>query len=215
MIPKKWKDRLAELLPQDADTTPFTLPLFPLNTVLFPGGVLALKVFEQRYMDMIKGCLQDERLFGVCLIKDAIEVAAPAVPHLIGTLARIGSWDMPQLGVLNVRAIGVQRFQVLAYDTQEDGLLVAQAIKLPPEIEMPLPPEHAACAAVLKHILARVGADKFEPPFHLDDSVWIGYRLAEILPIKINAKQNMLEMNDTLVRLDVLHKFLTQQGLAT
>ena len=215
MIPKKWKNRLAELLPNSADLTPFPLPLFPLNTVLLPGGVLALKVFEPRYMDMAKRCLQAESMFGICLIKEGAEVAAPAAPHPFGTLARISNWDMPQLGVLNVRAIGVQRFQVLEYDTQPDGLLMAQAVKVPPEVATPLPPEHAVCAAVLKRVIAHVGEDKFEPPFAFDDGVWVGYRLTEVLPIKISAKQSMLEMNDTLVRLDVLHKFLAQQGLAT
>lgn len=215
MIPKKWKDRITELLPHDAEITPFSVPLFPLNTILFPGGVLALKVFEQRYMDMAKRCLQDEGLFGVCLIKEGAEVAAPVVPHLVGTLARIDTWDMPQLGVLNVRAIGVQRFQILDYRTEADGLLVAQAVKVPVETPLPLPPEHAPCAAVLKHILAHVGATKFEPPFGFEDGVWVSYRLAEILPIKSSAKQSMLEMNDTEVRLNVLHKFLAQQGLAT
>ncbi|MBT9613062.1 MAG: LON peptidase substrate-binding domain-containing protein, partial [Burkholderiales bacterium] len=194
---------------------PIELPLFPLTTVLFPGGVLPLKIFEQRYMDMTKRCLQDDSQFGVCLIKEGAEVGAVAVPHTIGTLARIANWDMPQLGVLNVRAIGVQRFQVLDYKTQEDGLLLAQAIRLPLEPTTPLPPEHAACAAVLKHIIAHVGEEKFEPPFDFDDGVWTSYRLAEIMPIKATAKQDMLEMNDTLIRLDVLHKFLAQQGLAT
>lgn len=215
MLPKKWKDRITDLLPQDTDSKPFTLPLFPLNTILFPGGVLALKIFEQRYMDMTKRCLQDQSQFGVCLIKEGAEVGAPAVPHNVGTLARIDNWDMPQLGVLNIRAIGVRRFQILDYETQADGLLVAQAIKLPLEPASPLPPEHAPCAAVLQHILAHVGATKFEPPFAFDDGMWVGYRLAEILPIKSSAKQSMLEMNDTLVRLDVLHKFLAQQGLST
>lgn len=215
MLPKKWKDRISDLLPHESDSKPFALPLFPLNTILFPGGVLALKIFEQRYMDMAKRCLQDQSQFGVCLIKEGAEVAAPAVPHSVGTLARIDTWDMAQLGVLNIRAIGVQRFQILDYETQADGLLVAQAIKLPLEPASPLPPEHAPCAAVLQHILAHVGATKFKPPFAFDDGVWVGYRLAEILPIKSSAKQSMLEMNDTLVRLDVLHKFLAQQGLST
>ena len=215
MIPKNWKDRLTELLPHDADSKPITLPLFPLNTILFPGGVLALKVFEQRYMDMAKRCLQDQSPFGVCLIKEGAEVAAPAVPHNVGTLARIDTWDMPQLGILNVRAIGLQRFQILDYETAADGLLLAEALKLPLEQSIPLPAEHAPCAAVLKNILAHVGATKFEPPFGFDDGVWVSYRLAEILPIKNSAKQSMLEMNDTQVRLNVLHKFLAQQGLAT
>ncbi len=214
MLPKKWKNRLSDLLVPASEMKPFELPLFPLSTVLFPGGVLPLKIFEQRYMDMTKRCLQDDSLFGVCLIKEGAEVGAAAVPHTIGTLARIGNWDMPQLGVLNVRAIGVQRFQVLDYKAQEDGLLLAQAIKLPIEPATPLPPEHAVCASVLKHIVAHVGEEKFEPPFNFDDGVWVGYRLAEIMPIKATAKQDMLEMNDTLIRLDVLHKFLAQQGLA-
>ena len=215
MIPKKWKGRLTDLLPHDPDNVPFTLPLFPLNTILFPGGVLALKVFEQRYMDMAKRCLQDQSPFGVCLIKKGGEVASPVVPHRIGTLARIDTWDMQQLGVLNVRAIGLQRFQILDYQTKADGLLLAQALKLPLEPATPLPPEHAPCAAVLNHIMAHVGTTKFEPPFGFDDGVWVGYRLAETLPIKANAKQSMLEMNDTQIRLEVLHKFLLQQGLTT
>ncbi len=215
MLPKKWKDRITELLPHDADITPFTLPLFPLNTILFPGGVLALKIFEQRYMDMAKRCLQDQSLFGVCLIKEGAEVAAPVVPQMVGTMARIDTWDMPQLGVLNARAIGVQRFQILEYETEADGLLVARAVKVPLEKSFPLPPEHAPCATVLQQILAHVGATKFEPPFNFEDGVWVSYRLAEILPIKSSAKQSMLEMNDTEVRLNVLHKFLAQQGLST
>ena len=215
MIPKKWKDQLTELLPHDPDSVPFTLPLFPLNSILFPGGVLALKVFEQRYMDMAKRCLQDQSPFGVCLIKEGEEVASPVVPHRVGTLARIDTWDMPQLGVLNVRAIGLQRFQILEYQTEADGLLLAQALKLPVEQSAPLPPEHAPCAAILKHIMAQVGVTNFEPPFGFDDGVWVGYRLAEILPIKSNAKQSMLEMNDTQIRLKILHQFLLQQGLTT
>ena len=214
MLPKKWKNRISDLLIPANDMRPFELPLFPLNTVFFPGGMLPLKVFEQRYMDMVKRCLQDESPFGVCLIKEGAEVGATAIPHAIGTLARIGSWDMPQLGVLNVRAMGTQRFQILDYATQADGLLIAQAIKLPIEPATPLPPEHAVCAAVLKHIVDHVGKEKFEPPFDFEDGVWVGYRLAEIMPIKATAKQDMLEMNDTLIRLDVLHKFLAQQGLA-
>ncbi len=214
MIPRKWKDRLTELLPHDPDNAPFTLPLFPLHTILFPSGVLALKIFEQRYMDMAKRCLHDQSPFGICLIKEGAEVAAPVVPHGVGTLARIDTWDMPQIGILHVRAIGLQRFQILEYQTAADGLLVAQVLKLPVEQAVSLPSEHAPCAAVLKHILAQVGAAKFELPFDFDDGVWVGYRLAEIMPIKNNAKQSMLEMNDTLVRLDVLHKFLVQQGLA-
>jgi len=212
---RKLKDRIADYLSESADLEPFELPLFPLNTVLFPGGVLPLRVFEQRYMDMTKACLQEDKPFGVCLIKEGGEVGAPAIPHQVGCLARITDWDMEQLGVLNVKAVGVRRFRILDSRVEPNGLIVAKAQLLPVEPPLPLPPEHAACAGVLKHIVSRVGEDKFEPPLAFDDAVWVGYRLAEVLPIKISAKQNMLEMNDTAVRLEVLHRFLGQQGLAT
>jgi len=212
---QKLKNRITDFLNESADHTAFELPLFPLNTVLFPGGILPARVFEQRYMDMTKACLSDNTPFGICYIKEGSEVGVPATPHNIGCLAKIIDWDMQQLGVLNIKALGLRRFQVLETRTEPDGLIIASARLLPLEPELPLPTEHAACASVLKHIVERVGEDKFELPLKYDDAVWVGYRLAEVLPIKLSAKQNMLEMNDTIVRLEVLHRFLTQQGLAT
>jgi Lon protease-like protein len=212
---QKLKERIGDFLSQSAEFEPFELPLFPLNTLLFPRGMLPLRVFEQRYIDMTKACLRDDAPFGVCYIKEGGEVGAPATPHEVGCLAKITDWDMQQLGVLNLKAVGQRRFRVLETRVEPNGLVVAKARLLPLEPAMPLPPEHAVCAAVLKEIIARVGEEKFEPPLDYDDAVWVGYRLAEVLPIKLSAKQNMLEMNDTIVRLEVLHRFLTQQGLST
>jgi Lon protease-like protein len=212
---QKLKDRIANYLSESADLEPFELPLFPLNTVLFPGGLLPVRVFEQRYMDMTKACLRDDAPFGVCCIKEGGEVGTPAIPHDIGCLAKITDWDMQQLGVLNIKAVGLRRFRVLETQTRGDGLILAKAQLLPLELPMELPPEHAACAGVLRHIIERVGADKFEAPLQYNDAVWVGYRLAEVLPLKLSVKQNMLEMNDSVVRLEVLHRFLGQQGLAT
>src|SRR5258706_15580178 len=101
------------------------LPLFPLNPVLFPGGRLPLRIFEQRYMEMAKACLRDGSPFGVCLIREGAEVGAPATPVDIGCLARIAEWDMEQLGVLQVVARGERRFRVLERRAQADGLLRA------------------------------------------------------------------------------------------
>src|SRR6202043_234532 len=120
---------------------PATLPLFPLKTVLFPGRVLPLKVFEQRYIDMTKTCLKDEQPFGVCLLTHGEEVArrdqaatgAPIAFALIGTQARIVSWDMPQLGILHLKTEGGTRFQVQAHSTADDGLLVGRVTALAPE----------------------------------------------------------------------------------
>src|SRR5205823_12398278 len=111
------------------DTRAFSLPLFPLRTVLFPGGLLPLKVFEQRYVDMVKACLKDERPFGVCLITRGDEVATkpsnpPDFVH-VGTLARIGDWEMPQLGILHVMTTGGERFQLKSHVVEASGLGVS------------------------------------------------------------------------------------------
>ncbi len=214
MLPKKWKARLAELLSRDAALRPFKVPLFPLNTVLFPGGVLSLRVFERRYMDMAKRCLRDDTPFGVCLIREGQAPGAAPVPHEVGTLARVAQWDMAQLDTLQLRALGLQRFAILNYAAEADGLLTGEVVRLPLEAPLPLPSQHAACSALLKQMVARAGSSRFAPPLDYEDGVWVSYRLAEMLPLKASAKQNMLEMNDTLVRLEVLHRFLAQQGLA-
>src|SRR5262245_59391347 len=117
---------MRSLFGEAAARTTRTLPLFPLRTVLFPGGLLPLKVFEQRYIDMTKDCLKDGRPFGVCLIMRGDEVAAAgaAPPEFapVGTLARIASWDMPQLGILHVAANGGTRFQVRRHEISPSGL---------------------------------------------------------------------------------------------
>jgi uncharacterized protein len=200
--------------------SPTALPLFPLKTVLFPGGLLPLKVFEQRYIDMTKACLRDAQPFGVCLITRGEEVAqrnqlgavAPADFALIGTQARIVSWDMPQLGILHLQTEGGTRFQVQSSSITGDGLVVAQVTHLPPEPPVELPETFAPLANLLELMINRAGPDNFSAPA-LNDASWVGYRLAELLPLPLPIKQSMLEINDSLVRLKVLAQFLKQQGL--
>jgi hypothetical protein len=198
------------------------LPLFPLRTVLYPGGMLPLKVFEQRYIEMTKACLRDEAPFGVCLITRGEEVAAPAprpaeagaAPAFapIGTLARITAWDMPK-GVLHLMAQGQTRFQVRAHTVRGDGLVVGEVSPLAVEPAVPLTEAFAPLVRLLELIATRVGPQQFPTAQAWDDASWVGYRLAELLPLPLPIKQSMLEINDASVRLTVLQKFLTQQGL--
>ncbi len=205
--------------------SPATLPLFPLKTVLFPGGRLPLKVFEQRYIDMTKACLKDEEPFGVCLLTRGEEVAqrrgsgdhrsaaGAAIDFApIGTQARIVSWDMPQLGILYLKTEGGGRFQVQSSEVGDDGLVVAQVTPLPSEPEVELPEHFAPLASLLDLMINRAGPEHFSTPA-LNDASWVGYRLAELLPLPLPIKQSMLEINDSLVRLKVLAQFLKQQGL--
>ncbi len=203
--------------------SPAPLPLFPLKTVLFPGGLLPLKVFEQRYIDMTKTCLKEDQPFGVCLLTRGEEVAQRSAgdPYAasgsvdfapIGTQARIVSWDMPQLGILHLKTEGGTRFQVQSSNVSDDGLVVAHVTHLPSEPTAELPEDFAPLAALLELMINRAGPEHFSTPA-LSDASWVGYRLAELLPLPLPIKQSMLEINDSLVRLKVLAQFLKQQGL--
>jgi len=195
----------------------YSLPLFPLKTVLFPGGLLPLKVFEQRYVDMTKQCITQSRPFGVCLILQGDEVAAAegASPDIasVGTLARITDWDVPQIGILHLATVGETRFQVRKHVTQPNGLVVGEVTPLDPEPAAALAEDYRPLAQLLELIATRVGPRNFPAERDYEDASWVGYRLAELLPLPLSIKQSMLEINDSDVRLRVLHKFLTQQGL--
>ena len=198
---------------------PSVLPLFPLKTVLFPGGVLPLKVFEQRYITMTKGCLKGDSPFGVCLLTRGDEVAGATAAKSglalapIGTLARITAWDMPQLGILHLRTEGATRFQVQTHTIADDGLVVGQVTPLAPEPALALPDAFKPLANLLELLINRVGKENFPAELALTDASWVSYRLAEILPLPLPIKQSMLEINDSEVRLKVLAQFLKQQGL--
>ena len=196
---------------------PYSLPLFPLRTVLFPGGLLPLKVFEQRYVEMTKSCMMNSRPFGVCLIVQGEEVAAPsgAPPEIatVGTLARITDWDVPQVGILHLATVGETRFQVRKQSTQPNGLVVGEVTPIDPEAAQPLSEAFKPLANLLELIASRVGPRNFPTERNFDDASWVGYRLAELLPLPLSIKQSMLEINEAQVRLQVLHKFLSQQGL--
>jgi hypothetical protein len=194
-----------------------TLPLFPLRTVLFPGGVLPLKVFEARYIEMTKACLAEDRPFGVCLLTRGDEVARPDSdrPEFapIGTLARITNFDMPQLGILHLATVGLTRFRVESHETDASGLTLGNVAPIAPEPHVALAEAYAPLARLLELIATRVGPENFPVERPYDDASWVGYRLAELLPLPLHIKQSMLEINDAGVRLTVLQQFLQQQGV--
>ena len=187
------------------------LPIFPLGTVLFPGALLPLKIFEQRYMDMAKGCLKEGLSFGICLIREGSEVGAPAVPEQVGTLAKIVDWDMEQLGVLKVRVEGGERFRLNSTEVQSNGLIIGEVERFTESPDSSGDLE--ACAAFLKKVVAAVGAGQFAEPLRFDEVSWVGFRLTEILPLRPDVKQRLLELTDGPGRLKVLYRFLEEQRL--
>ena len=189
------------------------LPLFPLGTVLFPGGVLPLRVFEARYVDMMRERMKAEQPFGVCLIKDGAEVGGPAVPFEIGCLASIVDFDMLQPGILNIRTHGGARFRVLETRNEADGLVRANTEAVSDDAKLPLPAEFSQCAQMLRAILPKLPGGLVRTPHQFDDAAWVSNRLAEILPIQALAKQRLMALTAPLMRLEIIHKYLTQQGL--
>ncbi len=189
------------------------MPIFPLSTVLFPGSLLPLRIFEVRYMDMARACLKDASPFGVCLIREGQEVGAPAVPEPVGCLARIADCDVEELGILKIRAEGLERFRITASEVNRQGLIVGTIEPLASERAAPDAPGLAQSAEFLRKVIAGIGAGRFGEPLCFDDASWVSFRLAEILPLRIDVKQKLLELTDATLRIAILHKFLQQQEL--
>jgi uncharacterized protein len=190
----------------------FELPIFPLGSVLFPGGTLALKIFEQRYMDMAKDCLKRAKPFGISLIREGEEVGSPAAPHPVGTLARIDDWDMPNLGVLQVKVIGSTRFRIISSTVMPSGLIMGTVSTI--DADSPtISAELTACAEFLKKILTQINMIEGVAESQFSDASWVSFRITELLPFGGSVKQKMLELTDAKMRLEILHRFLTDQKL--
>lgn len=190
-----------------------TVPIFALQTVLFPGALLPLRIFEVRYMDMAKACLKEGSPFGICLIRHGPEVGAPAVPEAVGCLARIADCDMQELGILKVTAEGLERFRIVSSEVNRAGLIVGEVEKHAPDAEAPGASGLAESAEFLRKVIAGIGERRFAPPLRFDDASWVSFRLAEILPLRNDVKQKLLELTDPALRLAILHRFLRQQKL--
>ncbi|MGO4326442.1 LON peptidase substrate-binding domain-containing protein [Cupriavidus sp. 2TAF22] len=198
-----------------------SLPLFPLHTVLFPDGLLPLRVFEARYVDMVRACMRDRTPFGVCLIASGSEVAhpgEPTMPETVGCLADIVDCNMEQLGVLLISTRGRQRFQLLSHSVREDGLMVGQARLLPADIidcKLELLGE---CLTVLRRIVSSLHAEHpgklpFSEPFLWDDPSWVANRLCELLPVPLKAKQMLMALPDAGMRIEIVHKYMHQHHI--
>lgn len=187
------------------------IPLFPLQTVLFPGGPLPLRIFEPRYVDMISRCLKSEIGFGVSLLS-AGEETGPASMHEIGTLASIVDWDQLSDGTLGVEVIGGARFLLRAGRRQEDGLNLGTVDLLEAEPVVPLPQRYADMGRLLEGVYEDLGPQYRHVSPEFEDAGWVGFRLAELLPIELEQKQHCLELFDPVARLEYLEPLLQRMG---
>ncbi|MGH8139605.1 MAG: LON peptidase substrate-binding domain-containing protein [Steroidobacteraceae bacterium] len=184
--------------------------LFPLNTVLFPGGPLPLRIFETRYVDMVRHCMRQRCAFGVVLIRAGSEVASAeaGAATRVGTTARIVDFNSLPDGLLGITCIGERKFSVAKHWQQPDGLHVGDLELSAPEERLELPGEFQHLGALLRKVLPELGDLYANVPKHFTDAAWVGCRLAEILPISLSEKQYCLELDDPVARLARLNPLI-------
>jgi Lon protease-like protein len=197
-----------------------SLPLFPLRSVLFPGGQLHLKVFEARYRDLVATCLREGAPFGVVALQKGQEVqgaqrGAVSFEH-IGCVARILEADCPQPGIMQVRCQAEERFEIVSARQETNGLWTAQVRDVPADAVLPPTEDLVGTARSLAQAIANLkeqGQQPFLQPFHFERAGWIANRWCELLPISNAAKQRLMELDDPLMRLRLVDEYLRGKGV--
>ncbi len=188
------------------------VPLFPLRTVLFPGGPLPLRVFEPRYLDMVSDCMKQDAPFGVVLLAGGPEVGREDTVQTaaVGTLATITDWYQGTDGLLGITATGTDCFRLLEAERRADGLNMGRIEICARETAQPVPEEFSGWVQLLDIVLDDLGKLYENIERQYDDASWLGYRFAEILPLEIEDRQRCLEMTDPVERLRFLRPVLRQ-----
>ncbi len=200
---------------------PSPLPLFPLSTVLFPGGLLPLRIFEVRYLDLIKQCRRDGRPFGVVALQQGSEVRraeGPAEQFLaVGTLAHVRQFEAPQPGLMNIVCEGGERFRIRAARQLPHGLWTAEVDAVPDDAPVAVPEDLRTAAQGLEGLLdswrARgIPEDQWplRPPWRWDDCGWLANRWCELLPLPLHVKQQLMELDSPLLRLELVVDLLSR-----
>jgi uncharacterized protein len=180
------------------------ISLFPLHTVLFPGGPLPLRIFETRYTDMVRRCMREQQSFGVLLIQDGDEAGEVATTATIGCTARIADFHTLHDGLLGISCVGDRKFRVSRVWRASDGLNMGEVTWLPTEREVVLPEQYGHLAETVRRALEDLSEHYEHVERKFDDASWVGARLTELLPIELADKQALLELDDPIERLDTL-----------
>ena len=201
-----------------------SLPLFPLGAVLFPGGVLPLRVFEVRYLDMIGKCHKAGAPFGVVSLTQGQEVRRPGQREAfagVGTLATITEFETPGPGLMVIRCMGEQRFRITASDQLKHGLWVADVSRLDVDMAVPVPDDLQPVAQALSNLIQTLQQRNpaqslpLRQPWQLDDCGWVANRWCELLPLPLELKQRLMELDNPLVRLELVSDMLERNGIVS
>jgi len=206
------------------DTAFLTMPLFPLGTTLYPDGVIDLKIFEVRYLDMIKSCVKDKAPFGIVTLDQGAEVRTPTEKisfARVGTLANITHFDAVQPSLFVIQCSGSQRFTIRGCERRKNGLWVADVEVMEDDPFIPIPKELQVAADTLKKVIDSmkmqgVSEDQmpFTQPHVLDDCGWVANRWCELLPLSAGQKEHLLGLSNPRLRLDLVFDFLEDMGIS-
>jgi len=190
-------------------TTAASLPLFPLHKVLLPGAAMDLRIFERRYLDLVRDCGRSGTGFGVCLILEGSEAGAPATPAAYGVEARIENFDMGEDGLLSLHVRGHRRFHVTRTRIRDNGLVMADVEWLHSDEDLEILPEHALLGTLLQTMMEKVGTDISKLPARVfEHAGWVGWRLAQVLPITPQQRVSLLQEDDVNARLQRLLEWI-------
>jgi Lon protease-like protein len=184
------------------------VPLFPLNTVMFPGGVLPLRIFEPRYLDMVSDCLRNDTPIGVILIREGREVGRAADTYDMGTLSIISYWNRRNDGLLGITLRGTQRFRLLSHEVMPNQLVMAEVEDLPAPQSIQVHSKYQPMANLLRKIIAQLEPPYTTMPAHYDNLEWVSARLCEFLPMPLESKQQLLECDDIISRIEQLYMMM-------
>ncbi|MEM7194004.1 MAG: LON peptidase substrate-binding domain-containing protein [Pseudomonadota bacterium] len=189
-------------------------PVFPLSTVLFPGGVLPLRIFEPRYLTMISECMRSGGEFAVALITKGSEAGQPAEFHQRATLARIVDFDRLDDGMLGVTCTGTSMIEIGEHHLQPDNLIRARYTPVQDEPELSFDDQFERLREFLRQILNREEMREYRQYFQedWDSMVWISHRLSEFLPVSASSRQSLLEC-DTFERMERLQLIFSNSKL--
>lgn len=180
------------------------LPLFPLSSVVLPGGVMKLRLFERRYIDMVKHCFRTDTGFGVCLIRDGREAGVPSEPYPLGTRVAIVDFDQGEDGLLHISVRGEEEFEIHRHWIDDNQLVNGDVTPLPARAPTAMTPAFETLANKLELILRYVEPDISYAEQRLDDADWVCHRLLELLPLAAPAKYELLQLHDNHARLESL-----------
>ena len=206
-----------------------SLPLFPLGTVLFPGGVLPLRIFEVRYLDMVGKCRKADAPFGVVSLTSGSEVRKPGGDAesfaAVGTLAVIREFESPQSGLLQIECVGTQRFRVRRTELQKHGLWIAEVEAVLDDAAIEIPDDLQHTATALRRLVDTLEARRraqgggavrlpIGEPYLFNDCGWVANRWCELVPMQLELRQRLMELESPLMRLELVSDLLARAGIA-